>query len=440
MNKKPNRLIKEKSPYLRQHAYNPVDWYPWGEEAFEKANKEDKPLFISIGYSTCHWCHVMEKESFEDPEIAEILNKYFVPIKVDREERPDVDSFYMDACIALTGHGGWPLTVFATPDKKPFYVGTYFPKEGRWGRPGLKEVLLTIAELWQKDRQRLLKSAEEITKVVSSRKQTTPLENIELDPSLLHRAFEELKAQFDPVFGGFGEAPKFPTPHKLLFLNRYYYRYGEKEALRMVELTLTRMRLGGIYDQIGGGFHRYSTDRYWLLPHFEKMLYDQAMLIFAYTEGYLLTDKKLFKETVFEIFEYLKREMLSPEGGFYSAQDADSEGEEGKYYTWSVDELKKVLTPEEFELAKRLYNVEERGNYLEEATRRYTGRNILYLEKELKDLAEELNIPPEELQKKVKQINEKLLKERLKRGKTFNGQKNSHRLERPYHRGTLLRW
>ena len=415
MGRKPNRLIREKSLYLRQHAYNPVDWYPWGEEAFEKARKEDKPLFISIGYSSCHWCHVMEKESFEDPEIAEILNKYFVPVKVDREEHPDVDAFYMDACIALNGHGGWPLTVFATPDKKPFFVGTYFPKESRWGRPGLKELLLYIAELWQKDREKLLSSAEKILKALRERRYYAPRGGATLSEEVLHLAFEQLRAMFDEEFGGFGEAPKFPTPHKLMFLTRYHYRYKKEEALKMVDKTLLQMRLGGVYDHLGGGFHRYSTDRYWLLPHFEKMLYDQGMLIFAYTEGYQLLKRDLYKETVEGIVRYLEREMLSPEGGFYSSQDADSEGEEGKYYTWSLEELKGVLTEEEFQIAVEVFNLSPSGNYYEESTGKRTGRNILHMEKTTEDLAEELNIPKDRLEELLKGIKEKLLRERERR-------------------------
>jgi uncharacterized protein YyaL (SSP411 family) len=417
MEKSPNRLIKEKSLYLRQHAYNPVDWYPWDEEAFKKAQKEDKPLFISIGYSSCHWCHVMEKESFEDPEIAEILNKYFVPIKVDREERPDVDAFYMDACIALNGNGGWPLTVFATPDKKPFFVGTYFPKESKWGRPGLKELLLYIAELWQNDREKLLNSVEKIVEALKERRDYKNPTPVKLDETVLHAAFEQLKAIFDEAYGGFGEAPKFPTPHKLLFLARYYYKYKNPEGLLMLEKTLTKMALGGIYDHLGGGFHRYSTDRYWLLPHFEKMLYDQGMLIFAYTDGYKLLKKELYREVVESTVRYLEREMVSPEGGFYSSQDADSEGEEGKYYTWSIEELKQVLTSEELELAIKVFNLEEEGNYYEEATGRKTGRNILHMNKELKELAKELNIDIETLKVTLESIKRKLFEAREKRVK-----------------------
>jgi len=415
MEKKPNRLIREKSLYLRQHAYNPVDWFPWGEEAFKKALEEDKPLFISIGYSSCHWCHVMEKESFEDPEIAEILNKYFVPVKVDREEHPDVDAFYMDACIALNGHGGWPLTVFATPDKKPFFVGTYFPKESQWGRPGLKELLLYIADLWRRDREKLLNSAEKILSALRERRDYAPAGKATPTDEILHLAFHQLRELFDEEYGGFGEAPKFPTPHKLLFLNRYHYRYGNRDALQMVDKTLLRMRLGGVYDHLGGGFHRYSTDRYWLLPHFEKMLYDQGMLIFAYTEGYQLLKRDLYRETVEETIRYLEREMLSPEGGFYSSQDADSEGEEGKYYTWSYRELKEVLSEEELQIAEKVFNLSPEGNYLEEATKRRTGRNILHMEKTTEELAKELGLKPEDLKRVLENIKNKLFGERERR-------------------------
>ena len=386
-----------------------------GEEAFEKAQREDKPLFISIGYYSCHWCHVMEKESFEDPEIAEILNTYFVPIKVDREERPDVDSFYMEACLALNGSGGWPLTVLATPDKKPFFVGTYFPKEGKWGRPGLKDILLQVAKLWKEDRKRLLSSADRLLNALKGERFSPSTASLGED--ILHSAFERLMALFDGKFGGFGDTPKFPTPHKLMFLNRYFYRYGKNRALLMVEKTLTQMALGGIRDHLRGGFHRYSTDRYWLLPHFEKMLYDQAMLIFAYTEGYKLLKKDLYRKVTEEIIRYLEREMFSPEGGFYASQDADSEGEEGKFYTWSLEELKKVLTPEEFEIVVKVYNLRQEGNYREEATGRLTGRNILHMTKIPSQLSEELNLTEETLKKLLERIREKLFKEQEKRVK-----------------------
>ncbi|AAC07873.1 thioredoxin domain-containing protein [Aquifex aeolicus] len=421
MEKKPNRLIKEKSPYLRQHAYNPVDWYPWGEEAFKKAKEEDKPIFLSIGYSTCHWCHVMEKESFEDPEIAEILNNYFVPIKVDREERPDVDAFYMSVCQAMTGTGGWPLTIIMTPDKEPFFAGTYIPKEGMFGRPGLRDLLLTIRELWEKDRTKILNTAKHLVKALQEASRET--QKAQIGEETIHRAFSELFSSYDEHFGGFGSAPKFPTPHNLMFLGRYYYRYKREQALKMIEKTLTNMRMGGIYDHVGFGFHRYSTDREWILPHFEKMLYDQAMLLFAYTEGYQLLKKDLFKQTVYEIVDFLKRDMLSPEGAFYSAWDADSEGEEGKFYTWSFEELKEVLDPEELELAVKVFNLSQEGNYLEEATKVKTGRNVLYIGKSYEELAKELGISEKELKEKLERIRKKLFEAREKRVKPLRDEK-----------------
>ncbi len=407
----PNRLINEKSPYLRQHAYNPVDWYPWSKEAFEKAKREDKPVFLSIGYSTCHWCHVMEKESFEDEEIAEILNKHFVSIKVDREERPDIDSIYMNVCMMMTGRGGWPLTVFLTPDKKPFYAGTYFPKESSYTRIGLKDLLINIAELWQKDREKLINRADQIIHHLQDYGRVT---EGKINPNIEHMLYEKLKDMFDPYYGGFGRKPKFPVPHNLLFLNRYYYKNKKQNAVEMVKHTLKNMRLGGIYDHIGFGFHRYSTDERWFLPHFEKMLYDQGMLLMAYTEGYLLTTEELFRETVDEIFQYLTREMLSLEGGFYSAEDADSEGEEGKFYVWGYDELEKILG-KDFSLFEKVFNVIPEGNYREEHTGRPTGKNILYMKKTVKELSEELKIPEEKLKDKIENWRKRLFSERKKR-------------------------
>ncbi|WP_297454322.1 thioredoxin domain-containing protein [Persephonella sp.] len=409
----PNRLINEKSPYLRQHAYNPVDWYPWGEEAFEKAKKEDKPIFLSIGYSTCHWCHVMEKESFEDEEIAEILNKYFVSIKVDREERPDVDSIYMNVCMMMTGRGGWPLTIFMTPDKKPFYAGTYFPKEGSHTRIGLKELLLNIAKLWQEDRTKLLERADKILNHLKEYSKTTS-EDI-VPPNISEILYETLKDMFDPYYGGFGRRPKFPVPHNLMFLMRYYSKTKLQSAIDMIKHTLTEMRLGGIYDHIGYGLHRYSTDERWFLPHFEKMLYDQAMLMIAYTEAFQITGEKLYKETVQQIAEYLQRDMLSPEGGFYSAEDADSEGEEGKFYVWSYEEIEKIIGKEDIKLFEKVFNITPEGNYREEHTGRLTGKNILYLKKTIPELAKELGISENQLKEKIIIWREKLFTEREKR-------------------------
>ena len=422
MERKPNRLIEEKSPYLRQHAYNPVDWYPWCEEAFEKAKREDKPIFLSIGYSTCHWCHVMERESFEDEEVARILNENYVSIKVDREERPDIDSVYMSVCQMMTGSGGWPLTIIMTPDKEPFFAGTYFPKESLYGRPGLKDILLRIAELWKKDKQKVLIAARQVVEALSKSERESYVGG-DLGEEVLHRGFAELYHSYDETYGGFGNAPKFPIPHNLMFLMRYYRRYKNEKSLEMVRETLTKMRLGGIWDHVGFGFHRYSTDREWLLPHFEKMLYDNALLMFTYAEAYQITREEFFAQVVEEIAEYLRRDMLSPEGAFYSAEDADSEGEEGKFYLWSLEELERVLTEEELELAIRVYGIEEEGNFLEEATRRKTGRNILHMKKTLKESSEELGVPEDVLKQRLEEIRSKLFKEREKRVRPLRDEK-----------------
>jgi len=373
-NKVPNRLAKEKSPYLLQHQYNPVDWYPWGEEAFAKAKAEDKPIFLSIGYSTCHWCHVMERESFEDEEFAAELNKGFVSIKVDREERPDIDHVYMTVCQALTGHGGWPLTVIMTADKKPFFAGTYFPKESRRGLPGLLEILRQVQEIWNTQRQKLLESGEEIILALSSGAlRGNPGE---LPDDIAETTFDLLQRSFDRTYGGFGRAPKFPAPHNLTFLLRYGYVHGDKEALEIVERTLEGMYKGGIFDHVGFGFSRYSTDEKWLAPHFEKMLYDNALLALAYLETYQVTKKRLFREVAEMIFAYILRDMASPEGGFYSAEDADSEGEEGKFYVWTRPEVVEILGREEGEFFCGLYDIGERGNFEGKSIPNLIGRRL----------------------------------------------------------------
>jgi len=376
-----NRLAKEKSPYLLQHAQNPVDWYPWSEEAFARAANEDKPIFLSIGYSTCHWCHVMERESFEDETVAGLLNDTFVCIKVDREERPDIDTIYMTVCSMMTGGGGWPLTIIMTPDKKPFFAGTYFAKHTRHGRIGMLDMIPRLQDIWQNKRDEVLQSTENIIEILQEQNRSS--QGDDLDQQVLHDAFSELTNRYDSVNGGFSKAPKFPTPHTINFLLRYWEMTGNDQALTMVEHTLEAMRLGGIFDQVGFGFHRYSTDENWLLPHFEKMLYDQALLAISYLEGYQATGNPLFRQTADEIFTYVLRDMTSPEGGFFSAEDADSEGVEGKFYVWSLKELQKVLSPDELEFINRLYNIEPEGNFHDEATGARSGANIFHLSEAL---------------------------------------------------------
>jgi hypothetical protein len=408
-----NHLQDEKSPYLLQHADNPVDWYPWGDEAFEKAKKEDKPIFLSIGYSTCHWCHVMARESFQDPEIGKIMNQTFVSVKVDREERPDIDSVYMAACQMITGTGGWPLTIIMTPDLKPFFAGTYFPKDSGSRGSGLRDIILNVDDLWNNRKDELQKSAEELT---FSLQQLSKIKSgPELDENTLKTAYQSLKENFDDEFGGFGDYQKFPTPHNLLFLLRYWKMTDDMNALNMVEKTLDAMVQGGIYDHLGFGFHRYSVDRQWIQPHFEKMLYDQALLVMVYTEAYQATGNKRYRETAQEVLEYLMRDMRSSLGGFYSAEDADSEGEEGKFYLWTASEIKKILGPEDGELFSHVYNVNSDGNFKEEATGFQTGKNVLYRTNNWEDLSSQLEITSEELWWKMESAREKLFTARQER-------------------------
>ena len=354
-----NRLKDETSPYLLQHAENPVNWYPWCKEAFEKAKIEDKPVFLSIGYSTCHWCHVMAHESFEDKEIAEILNKNFVSIKVDKEERPDIDSIYMGVCQALTGSGGWPTSIFMTFDQKPFFAGTYFPKEAHYGMIGFKELLNTIIKNWNENRENIIKSSAEITDYLKNNADIPP-EDYEI---LIEKAKNQFKHSFDSVYGGFGNAPKFPTPHNLLFLMRLYQNTKDKDLLYMSEKTLTQMYKGGIYDHIGYGFSRYSTDKYFLVPHFEKMLYDNALLIIAYIKLYSITENDLYKEIAKNTADYVLRELSDEFGGFYCAQDADSEGVEGKYYVFSYNEIINVLGEEKGKDFNTYFGITKEGNF-----------------------------------------------------------------------------
>ena len=355
-----NKLIHEKSPYLLQHAHNPVNWRPWGEDAFETARREDKPIFLSIGYSTCHWCHVMERESFEDEEAAAILNHGYVAVKVDREERPDVDAVYMAVCQALTGSGGWPLTILMTPDQKPFWAGTYLPKHNRYGQPGLMELLGQVENLWNKNREQLLQDGEKITAHIAQQETAAPAVP---DQDLLHKAANLFSRSFDQKNGGFGKAPKFPTPHNLLFLMEYARLEDNSDALHMAETTLTQMARGGLFDQIGGGFSRYSTDGQWLAPHFEKMLYDNALLAYGYLEAFERTGRVFYRTTAQRTLDYVLRELTGPDGEFYCGQDADSDGEEGKYYLLTPQEVENVLGPEDGRLFCRWYGVTKQGNF-----------------------------------------------------------------------------
>ena len=373
-----NRLAAEKSPYLLQHAHDPVDWYPWGAEAFDRARLEDKPVFLSIGYSTCHWCHVMERESFADPDTAAVLNKDFIAIKVDREERPDLDQRFMAVCQSLTGSGGWPLTIVMTPDQRPFFAGTYFPRSRRWGRPGLLELLPAVAESWRTRREEVLSSAGEIAAAVErGRADAAVRRGAKLTAATLDEAFRELAADFDPERGGFGGAPKFPIPHRIGFLLRYWRRTGAGEALGMAGKTLKAMRRGGIYDHLGFGFHRYATDAAWRIPHFEKMLYDQALLCEIHAEAFATTGRAEFRRTAAEVADYVLRELALPEGGFATGEDADSEGEEGRSYLWTRGELDGVLGPEDGRLAALVFGVGEEEGRLSPGGLRSDGRYVL---------------------------------------------------------------
>lgn len=377
-----NRLAQTKSPYLLQHADNPVDWYPWGEEAFKKAKDEDKPIFLSIGYATCHWCHVMAHESFEDKEVAGLMNETFINIKVDREERPDIDNTYMTICQMLTGQGGWPLTIVMTPDKKPFYAATYLPKQSRANRMGMLDFVPAIQKAWESDRENVLQSVKKIEQGFSKSLDIGKGKG-RLPDDLPEQTYQQLSQKYDPDEGGFSSEPKFPSPHNLLFLLNWYRLNEDKKALEMVHHTLRKMRLGGLWDHVGFGFHRYSTDRKWLLPHFEKMLYDQAMLLMAYSEGWKETGDPLLKRAAYEIVDYVEDCLTSESGAFYSAEDADSEGEEGKFYVWSTEEIDSLLDESDADLFKELYNIKKDGNFRDEATGQKTGKNIPHLENSL---------------------------------------------------------
>ncbi len=401
-----NRLAGETSPYLLQHQHNPVDWYPWGRLAIERSKAEDRPIFLSIGYSACHWCHVMERESFENPEIAALMNEYFVNVKVDREERPDLDQIYMNAVQAMTGHGGWPMSVFLTPDLKPFYGGTYFPPADARGMPGFPRVLISVAKAWKERRDEIAHSAGEMTEQLQAIGRV-PSRAGSLTHAALDHAFSRLSQVFDNKNGGFGDAPKFPHPMDLRVLLRHYHRTGTPNALHMARLTLDKMRRGGIYDHLGGGFARYSTDDRWLAPHFEKMLYDNALLASVYLEAYQVTRNDDYAQVARETLDYVLSRMTSPEGGFYATEDADSEGVEGKYYVWSLAEITEILGDERARTFAQVYDVTERGNWEES--------NILNLPRPLEEAAKLLNRDLGELREELKADRTLLLESRERR-------------------------
>ena len=401
-----NRLAQANSPYLLQHAHNPVDWYSWGAEALAKARKENKPIFLSIGYSACHWCHVMERESFEDPDIAAILNRSFISIKVDREERPDVDAVYMDAVQTMTGSGGWPLTVFLTPELQPFFGGTYFPPDDRYGRPGFKKLLERIAVLWRDEKEDVLKQAQVLSERLGAVRSYG--DSAEGAPGeLTARAVEVMSMQFDPQWGGFGRAPKFPPSGAMNILLRHVQKTENKDSRRMLETTLDRMAAGGMYDQVGGGFHRYSVDREWLVPHFEKMLYDNALLARTYTDAWLVTGRKDYQRVAREILDYILRDMQDPCGAFHASEDADSEGHEGIFYIWSREEILKILGKDNGARFCAFYGVSKGGNF--------EGRNILHVPQKLAVFAEAQGMTVEQLNAQLASMRQQLLAVRSKR-------------------------
>ena len=412
--KKPNRLLKETSPYLLQHAYNPVDWHPWGEDALQKAIREDKPIFLSVGYSACHWCHVMAHESFEDNEIAKAMNDNFVSIKVDREERPDIDDIYQKVCQLSTGTGGWPLSVFLTPQQKPFYAGTYFPKEGRYGIPGFGTILLQLSEAYRSKKSEIEAASGEFMQALAQTARDiamssgTQLQDSALERSILDEAAVGLLQMGDQIYGGFGQAPKFPNPSNLLFLLRYYDISGMKKFADFVAFTADKMSAGGIHDQLGGGFARYATDQKWLVPHFEKMLYDNALLTQLYSELYQVTREERYLEVVRKTLDFVMREMTHPDGGFYSAQDADSEGEEGKFYLWRKKEISEILLdPVATDVFCERYGVTEGGNF--------EGKNILNVRVPTKNIAQRQGKAQEQIEKTISDASGKLFAERDKR-------------------------
>lgn len=416
-----NRLASEKSPYLLEHAQNPVDWFAWTEEAFEEARRQNKPVLLSIGYSTCHWCHVMQHESFENAEIAAILNQHFISIKVDREERPDIDQVYMASVTAMTGHGGWPLTVFLTPEKKPFYGGTYFPPYAKWGSPGFRDILNSIVHSWETNRQDVITSSQELVEHLRQRFDV-PNEGEMLSHKELDRMYDRLSSQFDGLHGGFGQAPKFPMGHTLSLLLRYWQRTGQEHALEMTTRTLKSMAQGGIFDQLGGGFHRYSTDRVWQVPHFEKMLYDQAMLVRTYCEAYQATKEEFFAETARKVLDYVLLELTDPDGGFYCAQDADSFDEhghkkEGAFYVWGIEEIRGLLTDQRAEVMVYYYGLNPNGNAVADPHGEFVGKNILHVAHSIKDAAGHFKLDEGLVREIIQDSNQKLFEHRSLRRK-----------------------
>ena len=412
-NSAPNRLINESSPYLLQHAYDPVDWYPWGEAAFEKARIENKPIFLSIGYSTCHWCHVMKEESFNNPETANLLNDTFVNIIVDKEERPDIDVLYSAISVSMNGSSGWPLNVIMTYDQKPFYITSYLPKENSFGRIGLLDLIPQLQTAWDDENNELNDISEQVADKVKQIASVSRRGELPLNAALLENTFDQLGRQFDEQNSGFGLEAKFPVPHKLLFLLRYWDRTGDKQALDMVESSLQAMRRGGVYDQLGFGFHRYTIDAAWQLPHFEKMLYDQALLSMVYTEAYQATGKTEYAQTAHEVLAYVLRELTAPDGGFFSAEDADSEEREGGFYLWTIDEIRSILTnDEEADLFITAYNVTEGGNFSEAILGEHSSENVLFINRSFSELAKEFQILEVELVSRLDTAREKLFEAR----------------------------
>ncbi|RIK72892.1 thioredoxin domain-containing protein [candidate division KSB1 bacterium] len=421
--RKPNRLIHEKSPYLLQHAFNPVDWYPWGEEAFEKARRENKPIFLSIGYSTCHWCHVMERESFENDSIAAIMNEHFVCIKVDREERPDVDKVYMTVVQGLTGSGGWPLSAWLTPDLKPYYAGTYFPPDARYGRPGFPQLLLQLSRAWQEQREKVLESSEQIINALQEHAASSDSSQPVQFELSMRTAFAQFSQSYDERLGGFGGAPKFPRPSVFNFLLRYHARHQNPQALEMVLNTLRHMWAGGMYDHLGGGFHRYSVDAYWRVPHFEKMLYDQAQLVWVYLEAYQITHEPFYAQAAADILDYVLRDMTHPDGGFYSAEDADSapdpqhpeEKEEGAFYMWRKQEIVDLLGERDAEIFNYFYGVSDSGNTISDPQGEFHDRNVLYAAYTPAEVAKRFGISEAEISKVIERCRAQLFEHREQR-------------------------